>query len=159
MRNSINKTMKWGCLLALLFVFSACSVEKVEFKGIENLKLVKLESRNLSLTFEATISNPNKSKIKVKPSNFDLYINGSQVGIAHIDNTIEFQKASESTVTVPVTVNVMQGAIPKILAGALMKTATVRIVGKFKGSMYGFTKGKKIDETKEISLRELNRLF
>ena len=81
------------------------------------------------------------------------------MGIAHIDNTIEFQKASESTVTVPVTVNMMQGAIPKILAGALMKTATVRIVGKLKGSMYGFTKGKKIDETKEISLRELNRLF
>ncbi|HNS42495.1 MAG TPA: hypothetical protein PKN22_07025, partial [Taishania sp.] len=103
----------------------------------------------------------NKKKIKVKPSLFDLYINENQVGTVQLDQTIEIQPNGVFPIHVPITLNLQQGAIPVIIAGALKQTAKIRVVGKLKGSMYGITKSKKIDETKEISLKNLgdNKLF
>lgn len=147
---------KWGYLLMLLFVVSACSYENVEFKEAQNFHLKKIEGRNLSVSFDAILNNPNGYNLKIKPSVFDLYINDSHVGIIKLDERIKIVKRSESTVAVPVTAEVLQGALPKLLAGALRKTATVRIVGKVKGKVSIFPASKKIDETREIPLRDLD---
>ncbi|MCO5259428.1 MAG: LEA type 2 family protein [Crocinitomicaceae bacterium] len=154
MIQSLN-SFKWGCLVALLFLFSSCSIEKIDFKGVDNIKFKKLVNRNLSISFDAALNNPNKQTIKIKPSTCDFYINGDRIGIAHLDETISILKNSDASVTVPITIEIQQGAIPKLIAGALMKTASVRVVGSLKGSMNGFTKRKKIDETREVSLKDL----
>ncbi len=153
--------LKWGCLVALLFVFNSCTIENVSYVGVDGLKFEKLSGRDLSLSFNLTLNNPNKKKIKVKPSLFDLYINENQVGTVQLDQTIEIQPNGVFPIHVPITLNLQQGAIPVIIAGALKQTAKIRVVGKLKGSMYGITKSKKIDETKEISLKNLgdNKLF
>lgn len=152
----INLIKKWGCFLMLLFVFNACSYENVEFKEAVNFKLNKIEGRALSISFDAILNNPNGYNLKVKPSAFDLHINGEHVGIVKLDERIKIIKKSESTVAVPVTAEVLKGALPKLIAGALKKTATVRIVGTVKGGASGFPVRKKIDETREIPLRDLD---
>lgn len=147
---------KTGYLLVLLFIFSSCTFEDVQFKEAENFKLNKIEGRTMSVSFDAILNNPNGYHLKVKPSSFDLYINGNHVGIIHLDEKIKIIKRSESTVAVPVTAELLNGALPKLLAGALKKTATVRIVGTVKGGVSIFSTKKKIDETREIPLRDLN---
>ncbi len=145
-----------GYLLVLLFVFSACSFEDVQFKEAQNFKITKLEGKKLSLSFDAILNNPNGYNLKVKPSTFDLYINGDHVGIIHLDERVKIVKRSESSVSVPVSAELVNGALPKLIAGALKKTATVRIVGTVKGGVSIFSKKKKIDETREIPLRDLD---
>ena len=145
-----------GYLLVLLFVFSACNYENVEFKEAENFKITKLEGKKLSLSFDAILNNPNTYILKLKPSTFDLYINGDHIGIIHLDERVKIIKRSESTVSVPITAELVNGALPKLLAGALKKTATVRIVGTVKGGVSIFSKKKKIDETREIPLGGLD---
>ncbi len=152
----MNFFKKMGCLLVLLFVFTACSFEDVQFREAENFKLNKIEGRTISVSFDAILNNPNGYNLKVKPSSFDLYINGSHVGIIQLDEKIKIIKRSESTVAVPVTAELLNGALPKLIAGALKKTATVRIVGTVKGGVSIFSTKRKIDETREIPLRDLN---
>lgn len=152
----MNFLKKMGYLLVLLFVFTACSFEDVQFREAENFKLNKIEGRTISVSFDAILNNPNGYNLKVKPSSFDLYINGSHVGIIQLDEKIKIVKRSESTVAVPVTAELLNGALPKLIAGALKKTATVRIVGTVKGGVSIFSTKRKIDETREIPLRDLN---
>lgn len=152
----MNFFKKIGYLLVLLFVFTACSFEDVQFREAENFKLNKIEGRTISVSFDAILNNPNGYTLKVKPSSFDLYINGSHVGIIQLDEKIKIIKRSESTVAVPVTAELLNGALPKLIAGALKKTATVRIVGTVKGGVSIFSTKRKIDETREIPLRDLN---
>lgn len=152
----IQYIKKWGYFLVLLFVFNSCTYENVAFKGSENFKLKKLEGKTISLTFDAVLKNPNGYTIKVKPSDLDLYINGDHVGVIHLDEKIKIVKRSEGSVSVPVSAELMNGALPKLLAGALKKTASIRIVGKIKGSASLFPIKKKIDETREIPLRDLD---
>lgn len=152
----INYIKKWGYFLVLLFVFGSCSFEEVQFKEAVNFKLKKIEGRNVSVSFDAILNNPNGYNLKVKPSTFDLHINGEHVGNIKLDERINIVKKSESTVAVPVTAEVLKGALPKLIAGALKKTATVRIIGTVKGGAAGFPVRKKIDETREIPLRDLD---
>lgn len=142
--------------MALLFVFNACSYENVQFKNAESFKIKKLEGKKLSLSFDAILNNPNSYNLKVKPSTFDLYINGDHIGIINLDEKVKIIKRSEGSVSVPITAELLNGALPKLIAGALKKTATVRIVGTIKGGTSIFSKKKKIDETREISLRDLD---
>jgi LEA14-like dessication related protein len=156
MITGLNQIKKWGYIFVLLFIFSSCSFEEVQFKEAVNFKLKKIEGRNLSISFDAILNNPNGYNLKVKPSTFDLHINGEHIGIVQLDEKIKIVKKSESTVAVPVTAEVLKGALPKLIAGALKKTATVRIVGTVKGAASGFPVRKKIDETREIPLRDLD---
>lgn len=156
MIRSIDNIKKWGYFFVLLFIFSSCSYENVEFREAVDFKLKKIEGRNLSISFDAILNNPNGYNLKIKPSTFDLHINGEHVGIVKLDERIKIIKKSESTVAVPVTAEVLKGALPKLIAGALRKTATVRIVGTVKGGASGFPVRKKIDETREIPLRDLD---
>lgn len=152
----INKLIKWGCLTVLLFIFSSCSFEDVSFKGAENFKLKNISGKTISLKFDAILDNPNKYTINLKPSTFDLHINGSHIGIIHLDEKISIVKRTNGSVSVPVTAELQNGALPKLLVAALQKTASVRIVGTAKGSVSIFSKKKKIDETREIPLGDLN---
>lgn len=148
--------IKWGCLTMLLFIFSACSFEDISFKGAENFKLKNISGKNISLTFDAILDNPNKYTINLKPSTFDLHINGSLIGIVHLDEKISILKKTNGNVSVPITAELQNGALPKLLMAALQKTASVRIVGTAKGSVSIFSKKKKIDETREIPLGDLD---
>lgn len=156
MINHLRHIKKLGYFFVLLFIFSSCSFEEVQFKEAVNFKLKKLEGRSLSVTFDAILNNPNGYNLKIKPSTFDLHINGEHVGVVKLDEKIKIVKKSESTVAVPVTAEVLKGALPKLIAGALKKTATVRIIGTVKGGASGFPVRKKIDETREIPLRDLD---
>lgn len=152
----IKQLKKWAGFLVLLFIFGSCSFEDVQFREAENFKLDKIEGRTISVSFDAILNNPNGYNLKVKPSSFDLYINGSHVGIIRLDEKIKIIKRSESTVAVPVTAELLNGALPKLMAGALKKTASVRLVGSVRGGVFIFSKKTKIDETREIPLRDLD---
>src|SRR5690606_21359624 len=150
------QNLKWGWFIALLLLVSSCQFENINFKEATNFKLREFKERKLKVTFDLVLENPNAYTIKVKPSSFDLFINGHAIDIVHLDEKVSILKKSESRITVPVTGEIQQGAIPKLLPGLLKKTASVRIVGTAKGSVGIFGKKKKIDETREIPLRNLD---
>lgn len=151
----IQLVKKWGCLLALLFVLGSCTFEEIQMKGTDNLELVSISGRSVTLSFDVILNNPNKHTIKIKPAVFDLYINGDKVGLAHLNETLVIYKNAELPIKAPVTLEFLEGSMAKLLLGLLKKTAAVRIVGKIKGSISGFSRKKEIDETREIPLKQL----
>ncbi len=154
----ILKTSKFFIGILFLFLMNACDFEDVQFRNAENFKLKQFEGKKASLSFDAVLYNPNGYNLKVKPSTFDLYINNVQVGVIKLDEKVKIKKRTESTVTVPVTAELSPGILPKLLTIALSKSASVRIVGTARGGVSIFTKKKKIDETREIPLKDLNLL-
>lgn len=151
----IKQIKKWGCLLALLFILGSCNFEEIQLKGTDNLKLESITGRNISITFDVILNNPNKHTFKIKPAVFDLYINGNKVGLAHLNETLIIYKKAELPIKTPVTLELAEGSLATLLLGLIRKTASVRIVGKVKGSVSGFSKTKEIDETREIPLKQL----
>lgn len=151
--------IKWGYLLVLLFILNACTFENIQFINAEHLRLVRVEGKKMHLTFDAIINNPNNFTIKVKPSNFDVYVNGKQLGVAHLDERVKIIKKSESTIAVPVSVELENGALPQLIAASFKSTAEIRVVGTVRAAVSIVSKRKKIDEKREISLRDLKLPF
>ena len=64
-------------------------------------------------------------------------------------------KKTKKIYTVPLHVELEDGAFLKILKYGLKDKLSLHIVGKVKGSVYGFSKRVKVDETKQISGKDL----
>jgi len=147
-------------LLFTIYILSACSSYKdVQFKGTENFKIGQLEGKKLSFTFDAKLLNENGYTIKIKPCDLDLFINEQQMGIIHLDKKVKIKRKSETTVTIPITAELSQGALLKLATLKLNKTVSVRLKGTVKGGVFIFSKKEEIDETREISTDKLKLGF
>lgn len=141
------------CLGVLL---NACSVyEDVEFKGITDFKLGKLQGRNVSFTFNALLYNPNGYALKVKPSDLDVFVEDDHYGVIHLDERVKFKRKSETLVEIPMTAQLTPGALFKLAALGGKEKVTVRLKGDVKGSVWCFSHKEKVDETREIATRDL----
>lgn len=143
-------------IVLLCFMICSCNLENVSVKNVANFKLQKLEGRDLYATFDAVIDNPNALNFKAKPTTFDLYINNQLVGDIALVEKVKIPKKSESTVNVPVKAVVDKGALSSLIFGALSGKPQIRIVGKAKVGIFIFNRKKEIDETRSLSIGNLN---
>lgn len=142
-------------IFALLFIFSGC-IEQPEFKGATNFRLDKVNQDKLSFNIDVEIFNPNNYKLKIRKSTMDLYIDDLYIGQAHLLDKYTMNKNATTISNVPVEVELDRGVFMKLLGLSIGNKASVRLEGKLKASARGWPVSKKIDETKEISLRDLD---
>jgi len=151
----ITLTKKIILLGLFLFSLQACTIEKVDFRRIENIELQHIKGKKVRISCSLVFHNPNKQTLKIRPSSFDFYINDRQLGVAKLEKKAKLIKLTESSVLVPVSIELLDGTLPILLAATLKKTVSIRLVGKVKGSIFIFGSKQSIDVSKEISLKEL----
>ena len=143
-------------LLTILFLVSSCfEYDDISLLGIEGFKMGKIDGKRIAFSLDVKIDNPNKYALVVKPSTLDVYIEDNLIGHTTLDQKIKFIKKTEKVYTVPLHVDLEDGALLKILKYGLKDKLSLHIVGKVKGSVYGFSKRVKVDETKQISGKDL----
>ena len=137
----------------ILLSFSSCIEYKdVEFLGITDYSINKLDTEDVRITLFLKIKNPNTYNIKIKKSAFDLYLNGKKLGKAKMLDDIKLEKNRSQVHEV-----VFEGDIKKITQGIFSNlgvlfggTAKLRVTGKIKAKAYGIGKKFDVDVTEKI---------
>lgn len=149
------------CLLVLLTLSSCLEIQDVDFKGMDGVKLEKMENKKLALKLGIKIENPNFFSIKIKPSVVDVFVNDELIGKAYLDESIKLIHKKENTYFAKVHVDLEDGALIKFVKYTLKLKVQLRVKGKIKGSVYGIPKKVDIDEVKEVdgSNFKMDKLF
>ncbi len=137
-------------ILTAFFLATSCTFYEPEFRGGENLKIGKLDGKELQVTVDANIFNENGFAIKVKPSTLDLYIEDQYMGKVHLDKKIKMKRKSETRVSAPMTLTLADGAMFKVLRFANKDKLKIRLSGKVKAGALLISKKFDVDETKTI---------
>lgn len=145
-------------LFAILFVMTGC-VESPQFKGVSNLKIDDVNKDKISFNLDVTAYNPNGYKLKVRKSSFDVYLNEQYIGEAFLLDKYKMKKKTTTLDNVPVEVLLEKGVIMKLMQIAMGGTVKLRMEGVLKASVIGFPVRKKIDQTKDFNMKDLNINF
>lgn len=148
--------MRFVYLVSVLFLLASCEFEQIEFKGVEDFKMPKMDNKEILLDLAFKVNNPNKFKIKVKPCNVDLFVSDSKLGTVFLDDKVVFKKKSEGLYKTSLRLKLADGVFFELMKLMVKKEIPLRIKGKVKGSVYGITKKMDIDRVQMISGDQLN---
>lgn len=148
--------MRFVYLICMVFLFASCEFEEIQFKGVEDFKMPKIDDKEILLNLAFKVNNPNKFKIKVKPSNVDLFVSDSKLGTVFLDEKVVFKKKVEGVYQTSLRLKLADGVFFELMKLMGKKEIPLRIKGKVKGSVYGITKKMDIDRIQMISGDQLN---
>ena len=145
-------------LFAFLFIATGC-MENPQFKGVSNFKIDDINREKISFNVDVSAYNPNGYKLKVRKSNFNLYLNDLYVGQAFLLEKYKMKKRTTTLDNVPVEILLEKGVFMKLVKIAMGGTVKLRMEGTLKASVIGLPVKKKIDQTRDINLSDLNINF
>ena len=144
--------------ISILFIFNSCiDYKEVEFLGVTDYSINKLDTEDVSITLSMKIKNPNNYNIKIKKSTFDLYLNGKKLGKTKMLDDVKLEKNRSQVHDVVFDGNmesITQGIFSSL--GVLLGgTAKLRVKGKLKAKAYGLGKKFDVDFTQNIKASDL----
>lgn len=145
------------------FLLGSCfQYDDLVYQGFDNVKMTKPKEGQMTLNFDLKLDNPNKFKIKIKPSDVTVFLGGKELGQVHLTETLTIAKRSERSY--PISLDVKLKDLFKSGFGSLFEmmtkqTVSLRVKGFVRGSVYGVTQKRYIDETKEMETAQFMKLF
>lgn len=95
---------KLSVLFLIISLFTACnSIEDLELIGSPQIKLSGIDSDGLQLGLVVKIRNPNKYSFQVKKGQFNVQVNGNEVGNAKLAGKVKIDANSTAVYTFPVS--------------------------------------------------------
>lgn len=148
--------MKQITLLIGLFLFlNSCSTKQIEYQNLENLQILSVNSKDITLSADAVFKNPNILGGKVIPENIIVYIDDKEITTV---KTSEFKVPAKKEFSVPLEVTI---PFDKLSSGGGLLGAVLNTLGKthqvtFKGVLNyrvaGFKSSYIINHTEELKL-------
>lgn len=145
---------------ALIFIFlflTSCVSKKIEYQKVENIKILQLSSKEITLSADAVFKNPNILGGKVIPDNLIVFVNDKEVTTVKAN---EFKVPAVKEFAVPLEVTIPfnkipgneKGGILGALINGMTKTHKVTFKGDLNYKVAGFKSTYKIDHTEELKL-------
>ena len=158
MWNTLLKTGKILSLAAMALVLARCDVEEPDFSNLRDFKLLKMDGKRVEAEFTVDCENPNAFGFKVKKSALNVSVDNQVFGVISLDKKIKIRRKSNTAYTVPVVIDLENGAMLRLIKYVGRKDLEVTIAGKVKGSVCGISKSFNVNETRKVdgSLFNLN---
>lgn len=146
-------------ILILLFfslVFNCTVNEQPQFSGLENIKVVDSNIKNITLSADALFVNPNDVGGILKAEDLKVYINDTEVATLISE---EFKVPSKKNFKIPLTVAVATDSIvdKKSLGGLIGSLISQKLKVQYKGEIkykvLGFSSTYNVDETQNIKIK------
>jgi LEA14-like dessication related protein len=118
-------------LWAIIFPAGCGKIEEPEFRGIDHVRMSKLGLRESSLTLDLYYYNPNKSGLRMKKAEGDVWIDDRHLGEFEVDTLVRIAPLSEFRIPVKLKVDV-DAMVGSSLLALLGKKMRLRIDGKAK---------------------------
>jgi len=149
-----NLTHQFSLLPIFLILLGGCiPKESVEFRKVLNVQF-EMVSKSPMLKGDIVFYNPNKTRSKLKKIELDIFVNDKKTG--SVSQTLNQKIEGSSEFTVPIEVSLtmkelgLMDTLINIFGG---KKYTVRLVGKIKVSIHGFSVNVPVDYKEEVKLK------
>lgn len=142
-----------------LWVLTACNFEEPSFGEVGNFQMQKLEGSHIECSFDVNIENPNAIGFKVRKVAADVKMEDQLMGKVKLNDKIKVKRKSDKTYTVPLIIDLENGALITLLKNAGKKEVPVTIQGIAKGSVLGISKKFEFSETKNVNPGSLKSLL
>lgn len=147
---------KLSVLLLIVSLFTACSsIEDLELIGSPQIKLYGIDGDGLQLGLVVKIRNPNKYSFNVKKGNFNVQIDGNDIGEAKLSDKVKINSNSTEIYTFPVSAK-LQGedlTLNLILSTIMSGQFDLKLDGKVKaGSLLFINDTFEVDWEERVSL-------
>ena len=151
---------KWIVAVCLpVLVLTACNFEEPDFGEVGNFQLQKLEGSHIECSVDVQVDNPNAIGFKVKKVSADVQMEDQMVGKVKLNEKIKVKRKSNKTYTVPLIIDLENGALITLMKNAGKKEVPVTIKGIDKGSVLGISKKLEFSETKKVNPGNLKSLL
>ena len=136
---------------------NSCVNKDIEYQKLENLKVLSLNSNEITVSADAIFKNPNILGGKVFPEDLKVFINDDEITTVKskefkVPAVKEFSVPLEATIPFKKIPGYEKGGIMGIIMGGLSKTYKVSFKGNLKYRVAGFKSSYKINHTEELKL-------
>jgi LEA14-like dessication related protein len=143
-------------VFSILFLISSCaSFKEPEFEGINGFNIKKIDGKIISFSLQATVFNPNWFALKIKKSSVDVYLQEQYMGKLYLENNLKIIPKTENNLSVPLRMELEDGALFSLIKYAKKETVNIRFKGKVRGGVFFVSKKFPVDETQTISGKDL----
>jgi len=77
----------WSFFILVLATMTSCELQEVDLVELKKVEVERIENEEMFMDVTAVLDNPNSFNIKVKDSDFDLYMENKYIGKANLENT------------------------------------------------------------------------
>lgn len=143
----------WAFLFIVIGSLTSCEVEDVELVELKKVEIERIEKQEMYMDVTALLDNPNGFSIKVKDSDFDLYMEDRYIGKANLENsfTLESSSQKEYDLKVRATGDKLNAQLlPIMFSAALTGKVNVRLKGSITGKVFFLTRSVNVDVTEEV---------
>lgn len=158
----MNIKLFFTLILGTLLFTSCFRYDDVVYQGFDNVKISKPKDGQMTLNFDLKLDNPNKYKIKIKPSDVSIFIGGKELGQVHLTETLVIDKRSQKSYPLSLELklkDLFKSGLGSAFEMMTKQTVSLRIKGFVRGSVYGLTQKRYIDETKDMETAQFMKLF
>ena len=148
--------MKQTIAFLLLFLsLSSCVKKNIEYQKLENIKIISIDSNEITLSANAVFKNPNILGGKVFPEDLKIFIEDQEITTVKskefkVPAVKEFSVPLEATIPFDKIPGYKKGGILGAIIGGLTKTHKVSFKGNLNYRVVGFKSSYKIDHTEEL---------
>lgn len=157
-RSALFRTFLAMTLAFVALGISSCDIEDPDISNVGNFRVNSFKDQHIEAEFSVDCDNPNKFGFKVKRANLNISVEDMEMGVVKLDKKIKIKRKSKNTYTIPVSMDLAQGALFRLIKLAGKDQVKLRIQGKVRGSVYGISKSMDVDETKMIDASMLKGL-
>ncbi|MDN3665442.1 hypothetical protein ACFFU1_15820 [Algibacter miyuki] len=144
-------------LSTILISFLSCTVtEKPTFIGVENIKLLKSTSRNVTFTADALFLNANDIGGTLQTDEIKIFVNNNEMGYISAES---FDVPAKKEFSIPLTAQIPTDSIfsDKSLGGLLgslfSKKVKIQYTGEINYKVFGFSHSYAVDETEDVKIK------
>lgn len=134
--------------------------QDLKYIGADNISNISKSGRgDYTVSVDFKIDNPNAYHIKVKPSDINVFLNNSKIGVVRLDEKVKLVKKTEGVYTTKLNLKLEKLNLFAIAKNALFGKTTIQFQGKVKAGTGIFSKKFDVDETRELDKSQLKQLL
>lgn len=151
----MKSLVTFGVIICSILFVSSCKLEDIDVDEPDNFNLKKYSQNTVEASFDVTIDNPSGLNFKLKKTNISVLTGQKKLGNIYLSDKIKVKKKSENTYTVPVRIELVDGAMRTIMLEGASGKIPLHFLGSVKVGTFIFSKKIKVDETKEIKVADI----
>jgi LEA14-like dessication related protein len=149
----MKRHRSFAVLVLIVIGLTSCEVEDVTLVKLTKVEIDRLENQEMFLDVSAILDNPNSFSIKVKDSDFDLYMEDRYIGKANLENKFTLESGSEKEYDLEIRAigdKLNAEMLPIMLTAALTGKVNVRLDGTITGKVFFITRSLDVDIQEEV---------
>ncbi len=141
-------------ILSLLIISCSRPEEPPVFKGVNNIKVNRVDGTKAYVNADAYFHNPNDVRMKLKSVDVGVHLDGKPVGVINQSFKTRIPAKADFKVPLDATFNLKDtGMLKNILSMLGGKKRTVRYIGYIKVAVHGVTVRVPVDYSSEIQIK------